>query len=143
MRRHGSAHSRRQFCRSSLGLVGLSVLAGCGRAPGPARPAPRIPRIGVISPPGSPSDPPRTSIGGLDRGLRDLGYVEGENLTIERRFAEGQAERLPGLAAELAALPVDVLVAIGAAIVPARDATRTVPIVMVNAVNPVQQGLAA
>jgi putative ABC transport system substrate-binding protein len=75
--------------------------------------------------------------------LRELGYVEGESLTIERRFAEGQAERLPGLAAELVALPVDVLVAIGVAIGPARAATGTIPIVMVNAVNPVEQGLAA
>src|SRR5262249_355771 len=65
------------------------------------------------------------------QGLRALGYVEGQNLLIESRYAEGRAERLPDLAAELARLQVEVLVAWGApAIRAAQHATRTIPIVM-------------
>src|SRR5205085_4288885 len=66
-------------------------------------------------------------------GLRDLGYVEGQNLVIEFRSAEGHVERLPALAAELVQRNVDVLVAGGpeAVLRAARDATSTIPIVMV------------
>ena len=65
------------------------------------------------------------------QGLRALGYVEGKNLVIEYRYAEGKAERLPDLAAELVHLKVDVLVAGGApAIRAAQLATRTIPIIM-------------
>src|SRR5262249_11573862 len=65
------------------------------------------------------------------QGLRDLGYVEGQNLTIEFRYAEGHLERLPELAAELVCLPVDILVTAGenAARV-AQQATHTIPIVL-------------
>jgi ABC-type uncharacterized transport system substrate-binding protein len=79
----------------------------------------------------------------LYQGLRDLGYVEGQNLIIERRYAEGHDERLPALAAELVQLKVEVLVALGPS--PARaahHATRTIPIVMGNH-DPVEQGLIA
>jgi len=69
----------------------------------------------------------------MAQGLRDFGYVDGENLRIEFGAAEGQMERLPALAAELVRLPVDVLVAGGpeAVLRAARDATSTIPIVMV------------
>jgi putative ABC transport system substrate-binding protein len=75
--------------------------------------------------------------------LRALGYVEGQNLVIERRYAEGDDERLPALAAELVQLQVAVLVAVGPS--PSRaahHATRTIPIVMGNH-DPVEQGLIA
>jgi putative ABC transport system substrate-binding protein len=74
--------------------------------------------------------------------LRESGYVEGRNLTIESRGAEGRSERLPALAAELVALNVDVIVA-GAesAAVAAKNATRTIPIVFVTAGDPVASGL--
>jgi putative ABC transport system substrate-binding protein len=75
------------------------------------------------------------------RGLRELGYVEGSNLTVERRYAEGRDDRYPALAAELVKLPVDVLLAAGpAATRAAKAATSTVPIVM-GTVDPVEQGL--
>ena len=78
------------------------------------------------------------------QGLRDLGYVEGQNLTIESRFAEGQLERLPELAAELVRLPVDILVTAGenAARV-AQQATHTIPIVLAAGQDPVGLGLVA
>jgi putative ABC transport system substrate-binding protein len=75
------------------------------------------------------------------QGLRDLGYVEGRNVVIDYRSAHGNAERLPDLAAELAALRVDVVVAVtNPAIAAAKQATATVPIVMVVAVEPVIAG---
>src|SRR6059036_526969 len=68
------------------------------------------------------------------QGLRDLGYVEGRNVVIEYRDAEGKFERLPALAAELVALKVDVIVA-------PKQATRTLPIVFATAGDPVTSGL--
>jgi putative ABC transport system substrate-binding protein len=76
------------------------------------------------------------------QGLRDLGYVEGRNLVIEYRNAEGKLERLPALATELVALKVDVIVAGGTpAALAANQATRTLPIVFPVAVDPVTSGL--
>jgi putative ABC transport system substrate-binding protein len=78
------------------------------------------------------------------QGLRDLGYVEGRNLVIEYRSAEGKRERLPALAAELVALKVDVIVTeAGNTVVPlaAKQATRTLPIVFAAAADPVGSGL--
>ena len=76
------------------------------------------------------------------QGLRDLGYVEGRNVVIEYRDAEGKLERLPGLAAELVALKVDVIVAGGQPqALAAKQATRTVPIVFTAGPDPVASGL--
>jgi putative ABC transport system substrate-binding protein len=78
------------------------------------------------------------------QGLRALGYVEGQNLVLEFRYAQGSAERLPDLAAELVRLPVEVLVAGGApAIRAAQHATRTIPIVMAGTGDPVAAGFIA
>jgi len=76
------------------------------------------------------------------QGLRELGYVEGQNIIIEYRYAEGRAERLPDLAAELVSLKVDVIVA-GGTLAPlaAKQATRTIPIVLAAAGDPVGTGL--
>jgi putative ABC transport system substrate-binding protein len=78
------------------------------------------------------------------QGLRELGYVEGQNIAIEYRCADGQFERLPGLVAELVQLPVDIIVAGGenAARV-AQHATRTIPIVLAAGGDPVELGLVA
>src|SRR6266699_1644870 len=78
----------------------------------------------------------------LRQGLRDLGYVEGRNLVIEYRDAEGKVERLPALAPELVALNVDVIVAPGTPqALAAKQATRTIPIVFTAAFDPVTDGL--
>jgi putative tryptophan/tyrosine transport system substrate-binding protein len=77
-------------------------------------------------------------------GLRELGYVEGQNLVIEARYAEGSPERLRDLAAELVRLHVDVIVAEGAAAIrAAQHATRTIPIVMASSADAVGAGLVA
>ena len=119
--------------------VGAAVCPAVPRAqpghPGPAR-------VGLLSfgnPPGGPPDPSS----GLFEGLRDLGYVEGRNLVIEARYADGRFDRLAGLAAELVQRKVAVIVAGGpATIMAARAATTTIPIVAIGGVDPVGEGWA-
>src|SRR5262249_56860710 len=77
-------------------------------------------------------------------GLRDLGYIEGKNILIEYRYAEGKPERLRELAAELVANKPDLIFALGGDVAPlARVATNTIPIVMAVRNDPVQAGLVA
>lgn len=105
-----------------------------------AQQAGKVYRLGILTPGGRP--PPGTSTGFLHliEVLRELGYVDGRNLVVERRYAEGKTDRLPGLAGELVRIPVDVIVAVATAVDVARDATKTVPIVMGFASDPVGRG---
>jgi putative ABC transport system substrate-binding protein len=99
-------------------------------------------RIGILSS-GSPSSS-KEVVEPLQQGLRDLGYIEGQNITIEHRYADGMAERLPNLAAELVQLKVDIIVVSGSpSTQAAMNATKTIPIVMTNANDPVGIGLVA
>ena len=87
---------------------------------------------------------PRTlspAINALLRGLRELGWVYGEHFVTEARSSEGKPERFPALAAELVALPVDLIVALGPAVPALKLATSTIPIVMTGSGDPVAQGL--
>src|SRR5262245_17652281 len=114
--------------------LGLIIMLTLGVLVAPlvtaAPPQGHIPRLGVLDPNPTPrsvteSPSPRDSARlGLRQGLRELGYVEGQTIVIETRYAEGYAERLPELAAELVRLPVDVLFAIGPAVRAATQATR-------------------
>src|SRR6266545_3750105 len=80
----------------------------------------------------------------LRQRLRELGYLEGQNIAFEFRFGEGKPDRLTGLAAELAGLKVDVIVTSGTpASLAAKQATRTIPIVMAQLADPVGAGLVA
>jgi putative tryptophan/tyrosine transport system substrate-binding protein len=80
----------------------------------------------------------------MRQGLRELGYVEGQNLVIEVRHAEGRFERLPAIAAELVRFKVDVIVATGSeGVQAAKDAAHTVPIVVAYVGDPVARGFAA
>jgi len=100
----------------------------------------RVPRIGILRT-GSAPDP---FVEAFRRGLRDLGYAEGQNIGIEYKWAEGKNERLPELAADLVRLKVDVIVAAGPGpILAAKQATSTIPIVMPVVLNPVDSGLVA
>jgi putative tryptophan/tyrosine transport system substrate-binding protein len=106
-----------------------------------AQQAAKLARIGYLSP-NLAASPHRHEA--FRQGLRDLGYVEGRNVVIESRDAEGKDERLPTLAAELVALKVDVIVAAGTpATLAAKQATRTIPIVFAVAADPVTSGLVA
>ena len=107
-----------------------------------AQQAKKVPRIGYLSAttPSVISD--RTEA--FRQGLRELGYVEGKNIVIEWRYAEGKLDRLPALAAELVALKVDVIVTGGSgATRPAKQATVTIPIVMTQDSDPVASGFVA
>ena len=96
----------------------------------------KVPRIGFLS--GTSTNPRREAFG---RGLRELGYVEGKNIVIEWRYAEGKFNRLPELAAELVRLKVDVIVTGGPNTTrPAKEATVTIPIVMAFDGDPVGNG---
>ena len=102
----------------------------------------KVSRIGFLV----PSTPAASShlLDTLRQGLRELGYVEGKNFILERRYAEGRVERLPDLAAELVRLKVDMIVtATTPAVQAAKQATSTIPIVMANSFDPVGTGLVA
>jgi len=117
------------------------MLAACLAMPAlPARaqPAEKVARIGYLA----PHSPQTWQVDVLRQGLRDLGWAEGRNLIIDYRSAEGRFDRLPALAAELAALKVQVIVAV--ATVPALAAKRasdTIPIVFTHVSDPVGSGI--
>jgi putative tryptophan/tyrosine transport system substrate-binding protein len=122
----------------------LSLLTAplAAEAPQPTK----VHRIGSLIAGFPPSEPDSRDpiVEDFRQGLRDLGYVEGQNIVIEYRYAEGRAEQLPDLAAELVRLKVDVIVAGGTAAIRAvQHATRTIPIVMAVAYDPVGEGLVA
>jgi putative ABC transport system substrate-binding protein len=99
-------------------------------------------RIGVLRL--ADMDTSKRNLEFFKRGLRELGYSEGSNLALELRFADGKAERLPALAAELIELRVDVIVATDTPSTrAAQQATSTIPIVMANIIDPVGSGFVA
>jgi putative ABC transport system substrate-binding protein len=105
-----------------------------------AQPTDKVYRIGVLSGASAGSAP----LEAFRQGLRDLGWVEGRNIAIDYRFAEGRDDRLPELATQLVQLKVDVIAA-GPThpAVAAKNATGTIPIVMLGAATPVELGLVA
>jgi putative ABC transport system substrate-binding protein len=105
-----------------------------------AQPVGKVSRIGLLT--SGPASPASTlALEAFRAGLRDLGYVEGQNIVLEQRRAEGSEARARELAAELVQLPVDVLVTGGPpAIRAAQQATRTIPIVMAGSGDPVAAG---
>jgi putative ABC transport system substrate-binding protein len=99
-------------------------------------------RIGFLAF-GSPSGA-SSSLEAFRKGLAEMGYVEGRNLSIEYRWAEGQQDRLPGLASDLVRIKVDIIMASGmSAVLAAKNATKTIPIVFAGAADPVAWGLVA
>ena len=122
----------------------IVIMAGLLLAAALAAGAKATPKVGYLSI-GSASDPRRAALlEAFKQGLRDLGYVDGKNILLEVRFAEGDYDRVPDLAAELVRLKVDVLVAYSTvATRAAQNATRSIPIVMSAVVDPVTTGLVA
>ena len=105
-----------------------------------AQEAGKVSRIGLLSP-FSPADATAWHRA-FRQGLRDLGWVEGKNISIESRYAEGRTDRLPDLVADLLRLKVDLIVTtVTPDAVAAKKATRTIPIVMASAGDPVATGL--
>jgi ABC-type uncharacterized transport system substrate-binding protein len=122
-----------------IGLIILTVSLTLAPLVVEAQQAGNMPRIGLLG----TATPSLMSawITAFREGLRERGYVEGQNVAIEYRWGEGKPERFPGLAAELVGLKVDVIVTSGPhAIRAARHATSTIPIVMAIVEDPVEQG---
>lgn len=122
------------------GVIGLLVAVGALLAPivADAQPSVKIPRVGVLASIRSPA------IEGFERGLKELGYIEGKNIIIEWRLVHGKFERLPEFAADLVRLKVDVIVApAGPYVRAAKNATSTSPIVFALVPDPVAAGFVA
>jgi len=124
-----------RLCRAVL-LVTLALLVAPLAADG--QPGGKIWRIGVLA------NEPWAPMDGLREGLRQLGYTEGKTHSLEYRWYQGQAERLPALAADLVNLQVDVIVTVATpATLAAKQATTMIPIVMANVGDPIDTGIVA
>src|SRR5215471_12061786 len=126
-------------------LIGLFLALGVVLGPlgAQAQPSGKVWRIGMLE-----TTSPTLNVANLDafrQGLRDLGYVEGQNLVITYRSADGRPERFPALATELVRLPVDLILTRGTpAALAAKQATHgTIPVVITGAGDPVGSGLVA
>jgi putative ABC transport system substrate-binding protein len=126
--------------RELIALVGGAIACPMGvRA---QQQAGKVPRIGYLRAT-SPYDRPPL-LDAFRQGLRELGWVEGQNIVIDYRFAEGRLDRLPDLAAELVRLKVEIIVSLGTqGVTAAKNATETIPIVMIAVRDPVGIGLIA
>jgi putative ABC transport system substrate-binding protein len=121
--------------------AGLSVLVllVAFSFPAKAQDTAKIPRVGVLIAPSASYVSYR--VNAFRQRLREHGYVEGKNIVIEYRYAEGRLDRLPQLAADLVALSVDVIVTVGPSNTSAMRATSTIPIVTAGSSDPVRDGL--
>jgi len=127
--------------KAKLLVYALPVLILATIQLGVAQQPKKVPRIGYVSGSGDANNP-GSNLEGFRQGLRDLGYVDGKNIQVEYRYAEGKADIVPRFVAELVQLKVDVLVLSQlSAIRAAKQATKTIPIIMVTSVDPVAAGL--
>jgi putative tryptophan/tyrosine transport system substrate-binding protein len=127
--------------RASKRLISLALLALffalCSVGEAQQQPV-KVPRLGILLYSNPQTDP---NFLAFRDGLRDLGYIEGQNLAFDYRFADGKPQRLPDLAVDLVRLKPDVIFALGGDVVPAiQKATKTIPIVMWISNDPVQAG---
>ena len=138
----GRGKSRQEYRRTPVKgrilvlAVGILILASShlGRAQQP------VSRIGYIISAGAPGTPSPV-FDAFRQGLRDLGYVEGKNILIERRYGEGRLDRMPPFVREFVQQKVDVIVGVNNVVIrAAREATKTIPIVMISSVDPVVAG---
>jgi len=122
---------RRRFFGFTLGTLLFAL-----NFPAEAQQPKKVPRIGFIT------SGTAFSVGGFQRGLRDLGYTEGKNILVEYRYVEGKVDRIPTLVTELVELKVDVLVVVTlVGIRAAKQATKTIPVVMMTTQDPVATGI--
>ena len=127
---------RRTFLASTSAVLFAAPLAA------EAQPAAKVYRIGVLEPTSMALN--AANLDAFRQGLRELGYVEGRNMRIEYRSADGRSERFPDLAAELVRLKVDVILTRGTpAVMAAKNATGTIPVVMAASGDPVLSGVVA
>jgi putative ABC transport system substrate-binding protein len=124
---------RREFMAALGGAIGWPLTAHAQQ--------PALPVVGFLNSASANAFPDRMRA--FHRGLRETGYVEGQNVTMEYRFADGQNDRVPALAAELVRRQVGVIVANYPPVLAAKAATNTIPIVFTSAADPVKAGLVA
>src|SRR5258708_1426800 len=139
---HASGGIAKMKRRDFIALLGSATASSAAwpLAVGAQTP-PKIPRVGFIG--GANPAAAEHTFGAFQQRLRELGYVEGQSIALEVRWAEGRIERMPELVAELVGLKMDVLMAPNSpAALAAKEATRTIPIVMI-ATEPVALGLVA
>ena len=130
------AEVRRKCVQRALTVVALALL--CALRPAAAQPPGTIPRIGVLA------SHNVVFWDAFRHGLRELGYIEGQTVVLEYRWAEGDEARFPHLAADLVRVKADVIVTWGTpATLAAKNATTTIPIVMASSGNPLGTGLIA
>jgi putative ABC transport system substrate-binding protein len=137
------SQGRRRFLKASLAVAGIGLAAACSLPPPPWQQTPTTPRIGYLGP--GTTGPYPMFLDAFRQGLRDLGYVEGQNIAVEYRFTDTGLERAPEFAADLVGRNVDLIVTTGAeATIIARDATTTIRIVgAVLGGDPIGDGLVA
>ena len=125
----------------SAALLAIGVtFAMCAAVARAQQPAKKIPRIGFLSL--TTATVQKDSVEAFREALRKLGYIDGQNINIEYRYADNKPERMRGLATELVHLNVDVIVTTGSSATrPAKDATTTIPIVMMSDNDPVGSGI--
>ena len=127
--------------KRKISILTLSAMVFALSFPSQAQQPTKVPRIGYVTVTDDLSSP-SPNLQAFRQGLRDLGYVEGKNIVIEFRSAEGKPDRIPSLVTELVQLKVDVLVSQATGgILAAKQATKTIPIVMVTVQDPVARGL--
>jgi putative tryptophan/tyrosine transport system substrate-binding protein len=137
-----SRPSRREFIQRSIALAGVGLMSGCSLPLPGVRPAEKIPVVGILT---LNVDARRTTyIESFRAGLRELGYIEDQTITIETGNAQGDSARLLTVAAELVSRGAEVIVAGSTPeVLAAKSATDTMPIVMMNSADPVSQGFVA
>src|SRR5258708_6302303 len=134
----GPAVRRREF----ITFLGAAAIGSSVSWPPAARAqAPAMPVVGLMS--GTSPGESAASVAAFRQGLKEIGYAEGRNVAIEYRWAEGQYDRLPALAADLVSRSVAVLVTTGGDVgaLAAKRATATIPIVFISGADPVKLGL--
>jgi putative ABC transport system substrate-binding protein len=129
----GADMRRREFI---AGLGGVAAWPRKARA----QQLGKVPRVGVLSPGNPPPRDPFRQAEHFEGGLRELGWQVGKSILIEYRYAEGKLDGLPSMAKDLVGLPVDAIIARGQTVGPARDATKTIGIIMAADPDPVGNG---
>jgi ABC-type uncharacterized transport system substrate-binding protein len=127
--------------KRKISILAVSAMLFALCVPAEAQQPKKVPRIGYLSSFDAARDSARAEA--IRLALRELGYVEGQNIAIEYRYGEGNRDRYPELAAELVRLKVDIIVAAGGTVQAAKNATKTIPIVMTGAglLDPVGAGI--
>src|SRR5436309_3112697 len=132
----------RKFMKlTNVYLLTLVLFLALNMPSGAQQPTKGLPRVGVIFSFGTAADTPSPIYQAYTQGLRDLGYIEGKNIILERRYAEGRLDRMAPFVQEFVQQKVDAILGVNNVVIrAAKEATKTIPIVMISSVDPVGAG---